>query len=190
MQLVEQHRIDRHDPRWKAIDAATFASKNLYNSALYVMRQQFIANHYIFPYAELDQLVSPLEQYQALPRKVAQWVLKQVCAAWTSYQAACAEYAMNPQKFKGHPKLPKYLDKQGRNLLVYTEQAISRDPKNVDGSCRPACRFGWPPSSPMTKSRKSGWFPKPTISSSKSSTTVRWPRRMEIPTASRVSTLG
>ncbi len=131
MQLVEQHRIDRHDPRWKAIDAATFASKNLYNSALYVMRQQFIANHYIFPYAELDQLVSPLEQYQALPRKVAQWVLKQVCAAWTSYQAACAEYAMNPQKFKGHPKLPKYLDKQGRNLLVYTEQAISRDPKNA-----------------------------------------------------------
>jgi len=34
MQLVEQHRIDRHDPRWDAIDAASFASKYLYNAAL------------------------------------------------------------------------------------------------------------------------------------------------------------
>ena len=36
MQLVEQHRIDRHDPRWVAIDLAAFASKNLYNAALYL----------------------------------------------------------------------------------------------------------------------------------------------------------
>ena len=42
MHLVEQHRIDRHDPRWRAIDAAAFAAKNLYNSALYVTRQAFI----------------------------------------------------------------------------------------------------------------------------------------------------
>jgi hypothetical protein len=28
MQLVEQQRIDRHDPRWAAIDVAAFASKN------------------------------------------------------------------------------------------------------------------------------------------------------------------
>ena len=34
------------------------------------------------------------------------------------------------RSFLGHPKLPKYLDKQGRNLLTYTEQAISRAPKN------------------------------------------------------------
>ena len=27
MQLVEQHRIDRHDPRWSALDAAAFASR-------------------------------------------------------------------------------------------------------------------------------------------------------------------
>ena len=35
-----------------------------------------------------------------------------------------------PSTFLGHPKLPKYLPKQGRNLLTYTEQAISRAPKN------------------------------------------------------------
>src|SRR5262245_61217410 len=36
MQLVEHHLIDRHDPRWQAIDAAAFASKHLYNAALYL----------------------------------------------------------------------------------------------------------------------------------------------------------
>ncbi|HZR42358.1 MAG TPA: hypothetical protein VFB12_19715 [Ktedonobacteraceae bacterium] len=39
MQLVEQHLIDRNDPRFAVIDQATFASKNLYNAALYLVRQ-------------------------------------------------------------------------------------------------------------------------------------------------------
>jgi putative transposase len=132
MQLVEQHRIDRYDPRWKPIDAAAFASKHLYNAAMYVKRQAYIheGNHLI-PYGELDQRMQGTKEYQALPAKVAQWVLKQVCAAWDSHFAAVAEWNRNPGKFLGHPKLPKYLDKQGRNLLVYTAQAISRDPKNT-----------------------------------------------------------
>jgi len=42
MVLVEQHRIDRHDPRFAAIDAAAFAAKNLYNAALYQTRQAYV----------------------------------------------------------------------------------------------------------------------------------------------------
>jgi len=61
---------------------------------------------------------------------VAQWVLKQVALAWKSYFAACAAWQADPSRFLGHPKLPKYLDKRGRNLLTYTEQAISRAPKH------------------------------------------------------------
>jgi putative transposase len=33
MRLVEQHRIDRHDSRFAALDLAAFAAKNLYNAA-------------------------------------------------------------------------------------------------------------------------------------------------------------
>ncbi|HEU4784555.1 MAG TPA: transposase [Ktedonobacterales bacterium] len=76
-------------------------------------------------YGDLDHLMQPTGQYRALPAKVAQWVLKQVCLAWKSYFAACVAYQASPNAFLGHPKLPKYLDKRGRNLLVYTEQAIS-----------------------------------------------------------------
>ncbi len=42
MQLVEQHVFDRNDPRYAMIDAAAFASKNLYNAANYELRQAFI----------------------------------------------------------------------------------------------------------------------------------------------------
>jgi putative transposase len=35
MQLTEQHLIRKGDPRYAAIDAAAFASKNLYNQAIH-----------------------------------------------------------------------------------------------------------------------------------------------------------
>src|SRR5690348_13500997 len=127
MRLVEQHRIDRHDPRWRAIDAAAFASKHLYNAALYLTRQAFIHEHRVIAYPELAREMKTTEQYQALPRKVSQWVLKQVALAWTSYFAACAAWKADPSRFLGHPRLPRYRDKQhGRNLLVYTTQALSQ----------------------------------------------------------------
>src|SRR5262249_4466573 len=59
-----------------------------------------------------------------------QWVLRQVALAWTSYLAACAAWEADPSRCLGHPTLPTYLDTQGRNLLTYTEQAISRAPHN------------------------------------------------------------
>jgi putative transposase len=130
MQLVEQHRIDRHDPRWPAIDAAAFASKNLYNSALYLTRQAFIHEGRRVTFEDLARDMKTSAEYRALPAKAAQWVLKQVALAWKSYFAACAAWEANPARFLVHPKLPKYLDKRGRNLLTYTEQAISRAPVN------------------------------------------------------------
>jgi putative transposase len=42
MRLVEQHVIVRTDPRYRPIDAAAFASKNLWNAANDLVRQSFI----------------------------------------------------------------------------------------------------------------------------------------------------
>jgi putative transposase len=126
MLLVEQHRIDRYDSRFAPIDAAAFAAKNLYNAALYHTRQAYLLRREVIHYGLLDRLMQPTEPYRALPAKVAQWVLKQVCAAWTGFFAADAAWQVDPSKFLGRPRLPKYLDKQGRNLLTYTIQALSR----------------------------------------------------------------
>src|SRR5215211_161739 len=126
MRLVEQHRINRYDPRFVVIDAAAFASKNLYNAALYHTRQAFIFRAERISYPHLARLMRSLAEYRALPAKVAQWVLKQICMAWDSYFAALLAWRSDPSRFLGRPRLPKYLGKHGRNVLIYTIQALSR----------------------------------------------------------------
>src|SRR5258708_9344352 len=127
MQLVEQHVIKKTDPRYAAIDAACFASKNLDNAALYEMRQAFIFQGQSLRYEEMDKLMNSHEAYKALPAKVAQQVLKLLEKNWKSYIKACEAYREDPSTFLGHPKLPKYKDKvKGRNVLIYTAQAISK----------------------------------------------------------------
>ncbi len=127
MQLVEQHVIDKRDPRYAAIDAAAFASKNLYNAALYELRQAFIHQGRFLSYNQLDKLMQSHEAYQALPAKVAQWVLKGLVTNWKSFREAWESYRWDPSKFLGRPQLPRYKHKsEGRNLLVYTMQALGK----------------------------------------------------------------
>lgn len=127
MQLVEQHAIHRTDPRFAVIDEAAFKPKNLYNAALYLVRQTFIFQHRYLHYESVYKHMQSHEAYKALPAKVAQQVLMLLDKNWTSYFEACKAYQEDPSKFRGHPKLPKYKDKvKGRNILIYTEQAISR----------------------------------------------------------------
>lgn len=127
MQLVEQHIIDKADPRWPAIDRACWLSKNLYNAANYMVRQAYIFTSHSTTYPELDRLMKSNPDYCALPRKVSQGVLRQVDHDWQAYFAARAAWENQPEKFQGRPGLPKYKDKvAGRNLLTYTSQAISQ----------------------------------------------------------------
>ncbi len=127
MQLVEQHVISRTDPRFAIIDAAAFKSKNLYNAALYEMRQAFIFQGRYLTYNQLDKLMQPHEVYRALPAKVSQHIIMVLVNNWTAFKEARAAYGEDPSRFTGRPGLPKYKHKQeGRNILIYTLQAISR----------------------------------------------------------------
>ncbi len=127
MQLVEQHIIDRKDPRFATIDVAAFKSKNLYNAALYEMRQAFIHEGTYLTYNETDKRMQSHEAYQALPAKVSQQILMLLDKNWKSFKEAREAYEEDPSKFTGRPHLPKYKHKQeGRNILIYTVQAISR----------------------------------------------------------------
>jgi IS605 OrfB family transposase len=136
MRLVEKHVICHADPRYAAIDHAAFVSKHLYNKALYTTRQTFFQRNGFPTYLALYRQMKEEPEYTMLPRKVAQWVLKQVCAAWDSFRLARAAWEANPSKFLGRPRLPHYLDKQqGRNLLVYTTQALSAPGFGVQRIC-------------------------------------------------------
>lgn len=140
MQLVERHIINKNHFIYKEIDAVSFLSKNLYNKANYIIRQEFIKtskekelgereNAIWIRYHELQKQLQNGNDfdYIQLPRKVSQQILRILDKNWTSFFRSVREWRKNPSKYLGRPKLPRYKHKtDGRNVLVYTIQAISK----------------------------------------------------------------
>jgi putative transposase len=126
MQLTERHIIKSTQHRFAEIDELAFKSKNLYNAANYVIRQSFVYGWGYINYNEMSRLMKSHEAYKALPAKVSQQILMILDKNWKSFFEAVKAYKTDSSKFTGRPKLPKYKDKvKGRNILVYTIQAIS-----------------------------------------------------------------
>jgi hypothetical protein len=69
MHLVEQHIISKSDPRYALIDAAAFASKNLYNAANDEIRRAFTHEGEHPTYNEVQRRMQSHEAYKALPAK-------------------------------------------------------------------------------------------------------------------------
>jgi len=105
---VERHIVDINQP---LIDLS-YDSKNLYNCATFIMRQNFIKNHKIIKYGTMDKIIKRdyPEVYKGLPAQSSQQILRLIEKNWKSFFKANQEY--NPDKFKGRPKLPKYKDKE------------------------------------------------------------------------------
>jgi IS605 OrfB family transposase len=126
MKLVEKHVIRQGTKEWFEVDELAFKSKNLYNRANYEIRQHFFKTNQILSYNEMASRLRTEKSYCELPRKVSQQVLRYLDRNWKAWKEATKAYQKDPSKFLGRPKLPKYKDKEkGRNLLVYTIQAIS-----------------------------------------------------------------
>jgi putative transposase len=128
MQLVERRVILSNHQVYNQIDEMCFASKNLYNTATYIMRQSFFAwgKSNVPQYNSLYHMMKDLDLYKALPAKVSQQVLRMVAQNWTSFFAASLEYSLEPAKFTGRPSLPGYLEKDGRYCVIFTSQATSK----------------------------------------------------------------
>ena len=127
MLVAERHIIKKGHRFWAEIDNLSWQSKNLYNSANYLIQQNFIYGHGYLTYNQMASLIKETEQYQALPAKVSQQVLRGLDRNCQSFFAASSEFKSHPDKFLVKPKIPGYKEpKKGRNLLVYTIQAISR----------------------------------------------------------------
>ena len=151
MKLVEKHIISRNHECYSEIDNLAFLSKNLYNRANYIIRQEFIntsrekeagqlehANW--IRYHEIQGMLQSAKEvdYMALPRKVSQQILILLDKNWKSFFAAMREWKTTPDKFLGRPCLPKYKEKtKGRNILIYTIQAISK-PLLKEGIVKPS----------------------------------------------------
>src|SRR5215472_8554452 len=111
MQLVEHHCISKRDPRYSVIDEAAFKSKNLYNAALYEMRQAFFNEGMYLTYNQVERRMQSHEAYQALPANVSQHILMLLATNWESFKKAKAAYEEDPSTFTGRPHIPGYKHK-------------------------------------------------------------------------------
>jgi putative transposase len=111
---TEQHQITKSHPYYKLIDAFSFKSKNLYNYANYIIRQEFINNKKWIRYRELDKMLRVEKAYKELMSQASQCTLQVLDRNWKSYFVAIKDWKANPHKYLGMPKLPNYKKKDGR----------------------------------------------------------------------------
>lgn len=120
IQLVERHIVVNS----KEYQNLCWLSKNLYNKANYSIRQSFINTGKLPSEFEITTKFASRNNvdYRALPSQTSQQIIKLLYKNWKSFFASVKEYKKNPSKFLGKPKLPKYKDKDGQNILVFTNQ--------------------------------------------------------------------
>ena len=122
MILTERHIIKKTNPLYSELDNLCFLSKNLYNSALYTVRQYYFENKKYLSWVNINNNFVKDKQvdYYGLPCKVSQQTLKMVDQNMKSFFNAI-------KAKKSKAKLPKYLDKvKGRFVVTYTNQAIGK----------------------------------------------------------------
>ena len=148
VQRCEQIIIKKNHPKFKIIDEMCFNSKNLYNEANYVIRQEFIENGNYISYYDMNKEFKSHENYKLTFSQPANCTLRLLDKNWKSYFKAIKDWKEHPNKYLGMPKLPKYLPKDGRfpwmipnNQLVYdyeksTIYIRNRHMNDYDWHCR------------------------------------------------------
>lgn len=138
MILTEKHIINTNHQFFKECDSICFLSKNLYNYANYLVRQEFISTSKLKEQGELKhanylnyhsirRALLKQTDYIALPRKVSNQTLMLLDKNWKSFFNSIKDFKINPSKYTGRPSLPKYKDiVNGRFVAVYELGSISK----------------------------------------------------------------
>lgn len=131
-QLTQQIIVTEKDKNYPLLDKLCFLSKNLYNAANYLIRQQYITDKKHLNYYDVNKVLHDRKDtdYNALPyTQMSQQVLRQVDSNYKAFFKS-----LKSDKMKGkHVRIPSYKDKEnGRNIAVYTNQII----KVTDGMIR------------------------------------------------------
>ena len=133
---TEVHQIRRTHKLYRFLDNLSFNSKNIFNMANYIVRQEFfrttklkeegeLTNAKWIRWTQLDKILRKEfpECYQLLPSKSAQLILKSLDESWSSFFGSIVAWKADKSKFKRKPNLPRYKDKEkGRNVVILSNQ--------------------------------------------------------------------
>lgn len=144
---VETHIISKNDSNYKVFDELTFNSRNLYNCCVFLERQ-FIFRNFVsninwlnvdvnstsnkLSFKELYHLIRTnyVKDYDSLSPKIANQVLIQANDVFSNHFKSIKEYKLNPSKYTGKPKLPKYKKHDSRNVITYEKGALNHKTYN------------------------------------------------------------
>ena len=131
LQLTQQIIITQKHKYYAGLDYLCLLAKNLYNVALYNIRQQYFKDKTYLNYNALDKLLSSTNNvdYKAIPyRQSAQQILRSVDKTYSSFFKV-----IKSDKNKGKKvRLPRYKDKEkGRYVLVYTNQCFKHKDSTI-----------------------------------------------------------
>lgn len=123
---TEKHIIKSSDNHFSLILSFCQQSKNLYNHANYLIRQEFMKNKKLIKYTDLDKILKADEEYsdyQNMPTaQSAQQILRLLDKNWKAFMVSIKDWSKNKEKYSGRPELPKYLKKNGSYILILTNQ--------------------------------------------------------------------
>jgi len=124
--LIESHIIKNNNN----LNDICVKTKNLYNKANYIIRQEFI-NHgnYITVY-DMYTIMKDHVEYKDLLSRIARPTLRILNANWKSFFNAMKEWKKNPNRFTGKPNLPKYLPKNSKFTAILVDNAVKT--KNLE----------------------------------------------------------
>lgn len=106
----------------KQISYYCHLSKNLYNEANYIIKQEYSKSGKWVRYYELNSKLKTSENYKLLPSQTAQQTLRLLDRSWKSFFNSIKIWKKNKNQFKSRPKPPKYKNKNGEYILVFTNQ--------------------------------------------------------------------
>lgn len=128
MRLVYKFRIKKI----KQLDILSHISKNLFNEANYIIRQEFEKNHKWISYGRLDKILkNSSTNYRLLKAQTSQQILKLVDKSWKSFFKAIKDWKVYPNKYKGKPNPPYFKRKNGNFILIFTNQNSKIENNNI-----------------------------------------------------------
>ena len=134
MRLVERHIFNKDSKRFKSLDNICFLSKNLYNSCLYRIKNEFNDTGKWIRYNDIEKEFRTTKQndYVALPNNSSQQIMMLLDTNFKSYFKALKAFKKSKTSFNGCPKFPKFKDKiKGRNIVVFTSNQFRYVDDNI-----------------------------------------------------------
>ena len=128
VQRVEKHLIKQNNDYYPMLCDFAHKAKNLYNHANYLVRNEFVKNNRWIRYVEMDKVLktdTEFDDYKQMPTaQSAQQTLRLLEKNWKSFFTAIKDWSKNKDKYLGRPKLPKYKPKDGKSILILTNQNV------------------------------------------------------------------